>query len=287
MTIEALRQFRALVETGGFRAAAERVHRSQPAVSHQLKSLERELGHILLDRKTCKPTPAGSRLYEHACRLLTDVESIRRELGEFDESRVRELRLGTSDTTALYVLPPIIRRFARAMPHTHVEIVNRSTGAIAEQVGRGELDLGIVTLPAGHATLEERELFRQELVLVVPVGHRLRSRRRAKLEDLREEPFLLLDANTRTGTLLRQHFAQTGFEPHTVLDSGSFEVIKRYVAEGIGVSFLPRMVITRADRALTTLHVQGLPEVSIGAVWRKGSYKTLAAKTFLALMENA
>ncbi|MCC6487316.1 MAG: LysR family transcriptional regulator [Candidatus Hydrogenedentes bacterium] len=131
MTVEALRQFRALVETGGFRSAAARVHRSQPAVSQQLKSLESELGHVLLDRKTCKPTPAGLRLYEHACRLLTDVESIRRELGEFDESRVRELRLGTSDTTALYVLPPVIRRFARAMPHTHVEIVNRSTSAIA------------------------------------------------------------------------------------------------------------------------------------------------------------
>ncbi len=284
MTLEALRQFRALVECGGFRAAAERVHRSQPAVSHQLKTLERELGHILLDRKTCKPTPAGQRLYERASRLLTDAEALRRELDDFDETRARELLLGTSDTTALYVLPPVIRRFAEAMPHTRLVIVNRSTEGIADQVERGDLDLGIVTLPVGRSSLEERELFRQELVLVAPANHRLSGRHIVDLSKLKGESFLLLGTGTRTGSLLRQHFRRTGFEPQIVLDTGSFEVIKRYVAEGVGISFLPKQVITPADLALTTLRVPGLPEVSIGAVWRKGSYRTLAEKTFLGLL---
>lgn len=285
MTFEALRQFRALVECGGFRAAAERVHRSQPAVSHQLKALERELGHVLLDRKTGKPTPAGQRLYERACGLLTDAEALRRELDDFDESRARELLLGTSDTTALYVLPPVIRRFAAAMPQTRLVIVNRSTEAIADQVERGDLDLGIVTLPVGRSSLEERELFRQELVLVVPASHSLSRGRNVELAKLKSESFLLLDAGTRTGSVLRRHFRRTGFEPQIVLDTGSFEVIKRYVAEGVGISFLPKRVITPADRALKTLQVPGLPEVSIGAIWRKGSYRTLAEKTFLSLLE--
>jgi DNA-binding transcriptional LysR family regulator len=281
MTLESLRQFRALVESGGFRAAAERIHRSQPAVSHQLKALERELGHTLLDRKTCRPTAAGQRLYERSCDLLAGVESLSREMSDFDEARVRELRLGTSDTTALYILPPIVRRFMKAMPQTRLVIVNRSTSAIADQVARGELDLGIVTLPTNRALLEERELFRQELVLVLPPGHRLRNRRNVKLAELRDEQFLLLDALTRTGTLLRDHFRATGFEPQIVLDTGSFEVIKRYVAEGAGVSFLPKTVITRHDRSLDTVKVPGLPEVSIGVVRRKGAYRTFAEEAFL------
>ncbi len=281
MTLETLRQFRALVESGSFRAAAERVSRSQPAVSHQLKALEREVGRPLLDRRTCRPTPAGQRLYERACALLGDMESLQREMGEFDETRVRELRLGTSDTTALYVLPPVIRRFAEAMPYTRLAIVNRSTSAIADQVARGELDLGIVTLPTGRANLEERELFRQQLVLVLPPGHALRRRRRVELADLRDEHFLLLDAQTRTGTLLRDHFRATGFEPQVVLDTGSFEVIKRYVAEGVGVSFLPKTVITPQDGALDTVVVPGLPEVSIGVIRRKGVYRTVAEEAFL------
>lgn len=209
------------------------------------------------------------------------MESLQREMSEFDETRVRELRLGTSDTTALYVLPPVIRRFAEAMPYTRLTIVNRSTYAIADQVARAELDLGIVTLPTGKANLEERELFRQQLVLVLPPGHALRRRRRVELADLRDEHFLLLDAQTRTGTLLRDHFRATGFEPQVVLDTGSFEVIKRYVAEGVGVSFLPKTVITLQDRALDTVVVPGLPEVSIGVIRRKGVYRTVAEEAFL------
>lgn len=285
MTLESLRQFRALVETGSFRAAAERVNRSQPAVSHQLKAMEQRLGHLLLDRRTCRPTPAGQRLYERACDLLGDMESLQREMNEFDESRVRDLRLGTSDTTALYVLPPVIGRFAKAMPQTRLTIVNRSTSAIAEQVSRGELDLGIVTLPTGTANLEERELFRQELVLVLPPGHMLQRRRRVELAELHDEHFLLLDAQTRTGTLLRDHFRATGFEPQLVLDTGSFEVIKRYVAEGVGVSFLPKTVITPQDTSLVTVTVPGLPAVSIGVVRRKGVYRTVAEEAFLTCLE--
>ncbi len=202
-------------------------------------------------------------------------------MNDFDETRVRELRLGTSDTTALYVLPPVIRQFADTMPHARLVIVNRPTEAIADHVARGELDLGIVTLPTGHESLEARELFRQKLVLVLPAGHALQSRRRVNLSQLRNEQFLLLDANTRTGTLLRDHFHHIGFEPQVVLDTGSFEVIKRYVAEGVGVSFLPRIVITPQDKSLRIVQVPGLPEVAIGVVRRKGAYRTVAEEAFL------
>ena len=82
--------------------------------------------------------------------------------------------MGTSDTTALYVLPEVVRQFAQAMPQTHLAMVNRPSRAIAEQVARGELDLGIVTLPVDNDELIERDLFEQHLVLVVPVDHALR-----------------------------------------------------------------------------------------------------------------
>jgi DNA-binding transcriptional LysR family regulator len=283
MTLDALRCFCAVLEAGSFRAAAQAVHRSQPAVSQQVKSLERELGTVLIERATCAPTPSGETLYARARRLLVEAEGIARELSDFDESRVRALRLGTSDTTAMYVLPPVIRRFARMMPQTRLVIVNRSTGAIAEQVLRGELDLGIVTLPVRHADLEERALFTQELVLVAPKRHRLGRAKRVALRDLSGEMFLQLDENTRTGQLIREFFRRAGFEPRVALDSGSFEVIKRYVAEGIGVAFLPRDVITRADRGLATITVPGTPRVAIGAIRRKGAYCTRAERVFLDL----
>ncbi len=281
MTLEGFRCFCAIIECGSFHAAAARLHRSQPAVSQQIKALEREAGHMLLERRTCTPTPAGQRLYARASAILGAAESLVRELADLDEADIQALHVGTSDTTALYVLPPVVRAFAKAMPRTRLALVNRPSSAIAEQVARGELHLGIVTLPVERTELEERELFQEELVLVAPRRWLRGKPRQLCLADLAGEPFLLLDETTRTGGLLREHFRREGFEPQIVLDSGSFEVIKRYVAEGVGLSFLPSVAIQPSDRALERIHVSGLPPVRIGAIWRRGAYQTRAEQAFL------
>lgn len=284
MTLDALRCLCAVVEAGSFRAAAERVHRSQPAVSQQVKALETELGRTLIERRTCRPTPVGRRLYDRARHILNEVDSLARELADLDEAEVGELRVGTSDTTALYVLPPVVRAFSQALPRTQLVLVNRPTSAIAEQVLRGDLDLGIVTLPVGQPELEERALFEEKLLLVLRRKHPLAHRKSVALEALDGEPLLLLDALTRTGALLRAHFQRNRFDPVVALESGSFEVIKRYVAEGVGVSFLPENVVTPSDRHLATVEVPGLPRVAIGAVWRRGAYRTRAEQAFLELL---
>lgn len=287
MTLDALRCFCAILDAGSFRAAAEQVHRSQPAVSQQLKSLERETGHVLLDRKTCRPTPMGALLQERARHILQEVDALERQLREFDEEAVSVLRVGTSDTTSMYVLPPLIRRFSEAMPRVRLVLTNRGSRDIAALVRTGEVDLGIVTLPVTEADLEAHPLLDQQLTLAVPAGHPLSRKREVRLDDLRETPILLLDAATRTGTLLREHFRAAQFTPQVVLDSGSFEVIKRYIAEGVGVSFLPEPVVTPADTGLRTIAVDGLPRVSIGAVWRRGVYRTRAEEAFVELLRTA
>ncbi len=284
MNIEAWKCFCAVVEEGSFRAAADRLHRSQPAVSQQIKSLERELGHVLLERKTCRLTPMGSLLYDRTRHILNETESLARELEDFDETQAGDLRVGTSDTTALYVLPEVVRLFAQNMPQTHLTMVNRPSQAIAEQVARGELDLGIVTLPISNEGLIERELFEQELVLVAPANHALAARNRVNLSELREEPFLMLNHHTRTGAVLHALFSREAFNPQVVLDSGSFEVIKRYVGEGIGVAFLPRVAVTPEDTQLATVNVPGLPRVRIGVIQRRHAYHTKAERAFLELL---
>ena len=284
MTLDQLQSLRAIIETGSFRSAAVRVHRTQPAVTHQIKALEREMGHALIDRKTAAPTPAGALFYAQARKLLTDADALRAAMRDFDETASSELRLGTSDTTALYILPKIVQRFRRQQPKAKLHIVNRPTEIIATLVERGDLDLGILTLPTVRAALEERMLFQQELVLVVSKRHALAKRPVIRLRDLHGEPILLLEEVTRTGRLLRDYFAERDFAPNVVLDTSSFEVIKRYVAEGIGISFLPKETITPRDNKLAVLPFSGLPRVTIGAVWRKGAYQTRAAQAFLKLL---
>jgi DNA-binding transcriptional LysR family regulator len=287
MTLDAIRCFCAILDTGSFRAAAARVHRSQPAVSQQLKSLERELGHPLIDRRTTRPTEMGQLVYRRAQALLDAADGLVREVQDVDAAPGQELRVGASDTLALYLLPGCVKRFAAAMPQVRLVLLNRNSDALVAHTLRGDLDLGIVTLPEAHAELDTEPLIEQRLVLAVPAKHRLAKAGTATLEALRNEPFLLLEGNTRTGALLRAHFAQHGFAPQTVLDSGSFEVIKRYIAEGIGVSFLPDAVLTPRARGIATVAVAGLPVIPIGAIGRKHAYRSRAARVFLDLLREA
>jgi DNA-binding transcriptional LysR family regulator len=287
MTLEQLRCFCAIVERGSFRAAAEEIHRSQPAVSQQLKALERELGkRSLIDRRTGRPTSLGRLVYERARGILLDTHALQAQLADLDEAAERDLRIGSSDTTALYLLPEHLRRLSERLPQTHITLINRSSDGIAELVARGTLDLGLVTLPLNHEELEERALVQQRLVAVLPAAHPLARARKLSLERLVQEPLLQLDPGTRTGALLAQYLRQHGVTPRVVLDSGSFEVIKRYVAEGLGVSFLPEHVVQDTDPGIAKRHLPGLPEVTIGAIWRRDNYLSSGARLLLELLEN-
>lgn len=288
MTLDALRCFCAVIELRSFRLAAERVHRSQPAVSQQVKALESELGQTLLDRKTKTPTPAGAVAYERAVSVLRGADGLLRELADFDETVQHELRVGTSDTNALYFLPRYVKAFARKMPQTRLVVVSRSSEDVGKGIERDELDLGIVTFPVSREGLETLELFRQSFTLIVPRKHPLSNRRRVSLAQLRDERFVLLEEATRTGSLLRDHFTEHDFHPPVALDSGSFEVIKRYVREGVGLAFVPEMVVGKGDAgSLVKVNVPGLPEIHIGAIWRKGTYRTKAAAAFVELITSS
>jgi len=281
---EALRCLCAVVDTGSFRAAADRLFRSQPAVSQQIKGLEALVGHTLIERHTGQPTPAGELLYRRAQTILDQLDSAGREVAEFQEAAAKPLRIGTSDTTAIYFLPAAVRRFAQVMPDTRLEVINRPSHAIAELVASRDLDLGLVTLSVHQPSLEVRALYKQTLVLAVPIDHPLARFKTVSLSRLAAEPMLLLDAGTQTGQRLREFFDAHQFAPDVLLDSISFEVIKAYVAEGVGVGFLPERAITKDDRRLKAVRVKGAPSIGIGAVWRRAAYQSRAARTFLDLL---
>ncbi|MBI3118006.1 MAG: LysR family transcriptional regulator [Candidatus Hydrogenedentes bacterium] len=285
-TLEQLRGLCAIVEEGNFRRAAAQVHRSQPAVSQQLKALERSVGRTLIDRQTGQPTPAGQVLYQRAKRILLDVDVLRAELDDLEAHAERELRVGASDTTSLYLLPPYVRQFTRKLPRTRLILVSRSSDAIADLVERGDLHLGVVSLPLRRMALEEEPLFQQKLVLVLPARHPLAAVHRLSLKRLAQEPLLQLDPATRTGALLQRCFHDAHFQPRVVLDSGSFEVIKRYVAEGLGISFLPESVVLLKDKHLTARPLPNLPAITIGLIRRKNAWLPRAAHLFQELLRR-
>jgi DNA-binding transcriptional LysR family regulator len=208
MNLDALRCFCTVVDTASFRTAAERLHRTQPAVSQRIRALEAHCRETLLDRRTRKPTAAGRLVYERGLDLLRAADRLEAEVREKSAAGGGELRIGTSDTNALYFLPAKVRAFSRRMPKVRVFIHCRSSDEVADAVARGDLDIGIVTLPLARPDLDTRPLFDQQLVLVVPRTHTLAKRKRANLAHLANEPMVLIQGETRTGSLLRNHFRE-------------------------------------------------------------------------------
>ncbi|MFP6597348.1 MAG: LysR family transcriptional regulator [Candidatus Hydrogenedentota bacterium] len=287
LNLDSIHAFCTVLELGNFRKAAFQLHRTQPAITQQIKRLEEELGQTLLDRTLRAPTPQGKLFYAKGKELLLQARNLAEEISDRGESAARELRVGTSDTNALYFLPPYVSAFSRKWPDIKLEIYSRSTDEIAEEIVLENIDLGIITLPLANTDLETETLFHQQFYLVVPKSHLMSKRKRVSLGKLKHESFVLLDETTRTGTMLQTFFEDQQFTPIVSMYSGSFEVIKRYVVEGIGIAFLPEMVLTSTDReSLATIRVPGLPQVGIGAIRRKGRYQSRAAKSFLKLLTN-
>jgi len=283
-TLDGLRCFCAVARLGSFRAAAAVVHRSQPAVTQQVSALERALGQALLERRPLRLTTAGELVFARATAIIAAADALARESAELSESGPRELRVGTSDTTAMYLLPRYVSRFSQKERDIRLVLTHRSSDAIARGVLDGELDLGLVTLPVADDALVQQPLFQDKLRLVVHAAHPLAGARRVALARLAGERFLMLDPKTRTGAAIQAFMRDSGFQADTILDSGSFEVIKRYVVEGVGISFLPGRVVGREDPNLAALSVPGAPSMNIGAIWRRNAHLGRAHRAFMHML---
>src|SRR5690349_745071 len=174
MDTRQLRAFCAVVERASFSQAAEQLGVTQPAVSLQIRSLEKRLGLQLLDRsgRRVEPTEAGRRLYRSAQRLLAQEEQLLAELGEEAEGELSgRLELGASTGPGGIVVPVVLCEFQRRHPDVHVALTVSDTQRIVEQVARRELELGVVGAARRHRGAVFEPFFRDEVVLAVPAGH--------------------------------------------------------------------------------------------------------------------
>lgn len=286
-SIEMLRVFCAVLDTGGFHTAAKALRRTQPGISQQIKALEAAVGQTLLDRRTARPTAEGQRLLPEIRTLLQTADSLERHARDMQAGEAAVLRVGTSDTTALYTLPEAVQRFTQGWPEVRLEIINRSTAALADLVLEGNLDVAVVTLPVDEPRLETERLFEQRLIVAVPRDHALAQKGRLSPRDLEAAPLLLLDKNTRTGARIQDWLASAAIAPQALADSASFEVLKRLGSAGVGIAILPESMVQPATDNLKIYSLRGLPKIPIGAIWRREGYRLKAAEAFVHTLRSS
>lgn len=290
MDTRQLQAFCAVVEKRSFSQAAERLGVTQPAVSLQVRALERRLGTKLLDRsgRRVEPTEAGLLLYRGAQRLLTLEEELVNEVAsaDFEGPVAGTLEIGASTGPGGVVLPRLLCEFAESHPDLHVQLSVASTQTIVERVADRTLEIGVVGAAPRHRAVEYEPFFRDSVVLACPVGHRFAGRR-ISLKELESEPLIVMQEGAGVRDVIEEELRNLGAPLKSLnvrLELGLQESVVSAVRAGYGVSFISRSSIESDLEAgmLEEARVVGLEaEREIYLVRATGRSETRAAREFL------
>lgn len=287
MHVETLRTFCDVVELGSLSLAAQQNHVTQSAVSQQLRALEQRYGRKLVERAprtAARPTEAGQLLYSELVPLLASLGDLERRVRARPPSIEGKVRVATVYSVGLHSLPPALKLFLEKHPDVSVRLEYRRTDQIYAACSSGELDFGIVALPARRARLLVTPLGEDEMVLVLPPGHRLTKQRRVSLQALRGLPFVAFDRDIPTRRWLDKALRQERVAVSYVMDLDNIETIKRSVEAGLGVSILPQQALAnevRAGTLVTRPLSEGPLRRPIAAIQRRGRELSPAAQALL------
>ena len=289
MDTRQLAAFCAVVDRRSFSQAAEQLGVTQPAVSLQIRSLEKRLGQRLLDRsgRRVEPTEAGQRLYRNAQRLLAVEEQLLEEVaGNGDGELTGRLEIGCSTGPGATVLPLLLCHFQDANPGVAISLSVNDTQHVIDSVARRELELGVVGAATRHRGVTFEPFFEDEVVLAVPPDHRFAGKT-VGLDDLRAEKLILMQEGAGVRQMIEDELRSAGLRLRDLevrLELGLQESVKAAVAAGHGVTFISRssMEPELASGSLAAARVKGLdPTREISLVRATGRTPSRVADAFV------
>lgn len=287
-----LKQLRAFVYTtrlGTLSRAAEALFLSQPSISLQIKALERELGAVLLERtrRRVMLTDAGEALYEMARPLVEGFEGLDREFHTKTRgAQAGKLTVAAGSSTIQYLLPELVKAYRERYPTVHLQLANVTGKDGLALLRADEADIAIGSMLDVPNDIAWAPVYHYDPMLIMPPDHPLAARDDIRLEDLSPYGLILPPQRLTTFRLVDMVFQQRRV-PYTVaIEVGGWDVIKQYVAMGLGISIVTGICITDADRE--RLAVRNLrryfPQRSYGVVMRKGKFLSPEARAFIDLI---
>jgi DNA-binding transcriptional LysR family regulator len=249
--LKKLEVFLDVAETLSFSETARHLHFSQPAVSHDIKALEQDLGVELFERSGAgvQLTEAGRLLIPWARKLLRDSITLQDMMASLQESVVGDVRIACSTTTGKYILPLLAARFHQRHPGVKVTILVCTSGDVLPRLQSGEANLGVMSREAGGEELERQEFFTDHIIFIVPAGHPWAMRQSIEATQLIESPFIIREPSSGTRQVMLTELGQYDIKLSDLdvfLEVGNAEAIVETVAAGFGVSFVSRLAAAYA-----------------------------------------
>ncbi len=290
MDFDQLTTFLEVAKIGNFSRAGQKLFRSQPAVSAQIKQLEQEYGEKLLDRvgKTVRLTPAGEVLLEYARGLLRLRDESLRAVVDQGATPRGVLAIGANEATCLYVLPEYFAEYNRLYPAVQISIYRNFSRKILQRIEEGGIDVGIVTMPVKSPILKTHSVFRDRVMLMVGPQNPLAKKKSVSIDEVAAQP-LIFPRTGFTRRVLDKLFQPYRQSLRVTMELPSVGMIKRFVAAGLGVSLISSTFAAdyAADGRAKLLEIEGVELYrELGLVYRRDRSLPLAATAFIDLLRN-
>ena len=281
--LKQMRAFCQVVRSGNITKAAERLFLSQPSVTLQIQALERELGVTLFERRgpNLTLTPNGKTLYAMAVPLVDGMDSLEANFAAHHgllESG--ELNIGAGESTILYILPEVVRRFVDAYPGITLRIHNVTGRDGLKMLRADEIDLVVGSMLDLPDDISYHPMVMYDPVLITPRGHHLSLLPSVTLKDISHYGLILPPRHLSTWNIVKYVFKQHKLTFTVTLEAGGWEVIKKYVELGMGISIVTDICLTGQEKLVRIPLNQYFSRRGYGLVLRKGRFLSPPAKRF-------
>lgn len=287
--LQQLRGFCYAARVKSISKAAEKMGLSQPSVSLQIKALEEELGARLFERRgpRIELTHDGHRLLELAKPLVEGIDGIEENFAMLRESADRgTVNLAAGGSTIQYLLPPFVERYTREYPQVDVRLHNVTGKAGLALLREGEVDFAVGPMLDTPPDIEFHPLVTYETMLVTRLDHPLAQQDDVTLEHIAKYPLILPPKNQSTYRIVEMVFAEHSVNYDVKLEVGGYDVIKRYVELGLGISIVMSHCLTGADHLHAASLRKYFPNRTYGVVLRKGKMLSPAAARFVETLRS-
>lgn len=285
-----LRAFVAVAELNSFRAAAESIHLSQPALSRRVEKLEIALGVRLFERTTrsVSLTAVGRDFSRKARSLLDDLENSLLSMHQVAASQLGEVVIACIPSAVYYFLPKVLRDYHEQYPKIRVRIIDDSANAVLEIVARGEADFGINIIGIQEPEIEFQAILKEPFVAACRRDHPLAAKRKVTWAELGQYDFMTVDKSTGNRLLVDLALANTNIRPSWCFEAKHMSTLLGLVEAGLGVAAVPRLSMPQGEHATLAMVelVEPTVERTVGLIRRRGRELPPAARQLYQLIEK-
>jgi DNA-binding transcriptional LysR family regulator len=287
--LKQLRAFCHAAQTGSISEAAERVFLSQPTVSLQVQALERELNTVLFERRGPKIrlTPEGEILYRLAQPLVEGMDKLQETFAAYcGRLESGELNIAAGESTILYILPEPVKRFTKDHPGIDVKLHNVTGRDGLAMLRADQVDFAVGSMLEVPDDIAYRPVVTYSPTLITPRDHPLAGKERVTLADISPYGLILPPRHLSTWRMVDLVFTQHNASYQVALEAGGWEVIKKYVELGLGISIVTDVCLTGEEAVARVPLDEYFPTRSYGIVLRRGKFLSPQAKRFLDIMDE-